>query len=206
MSSLLHPTGSESPQIYWRRRILVLAGVLLLVVGVIVAWPKGAPPTAPTAVDSASVAVSPATTGTPSATPTPTPSGPLPCDTANLRLTMAGYKKLAQGARQPFAVTVKNVGAVPCVLDLNATNFSLTVTSGSDRIWSTADCAKWVPAKKLTVKSQASYQFTITWALVRSTPTCKTGTSSVNPGTYVGSAVFSDTLRSRVVTLITKKA
>ena len=56
------------------------------------------------------------------------------------------------------------------------------------------------------MKSQASYQFTITWALVRSTPTCKTGTSSVKPGTYVGSAVFSDTLRDRVVTLITKKA
>lgn len=206
MSSLLHPTGSESPQIYWRRRILVLAGVLLVVVGVIVAWPKPTPPSAPAAGDAASMTAAPAVTATPSVTPTPTPSGPLPCATANLKLTMAGYQKLAQGARQPFAVTAKNVGSVPCVLNLTATNFSLTVTSGSDRIWSTADCAKWVPAKKLTLKSQASYQFTITWRLVRSTPTCKTGTSSVKPGTYVGTAVFSDTLRARVVMLITKKA
>lgn len=212
MSSLLHPTGSEPPQVYWRRRITVLAVALLVVVGVIVVWPKGSPAPAPNAAPS--VAASPSVTASaavtvsssPAASASPTPTGPQPCATENLRLSMAGYQKLAQGAKQPFTVAIKNAGTAPCVLTVNSTAFVLTVTSGSDRIWSTADCAAWVPTKKLTVKPQASYQFQINWPLLRSTPTCKTSKTVVNPGTYVGQAAFSDTLNARVVMLITKKA
>jgi len=91
------------------------------------------------------------------------------------------------------------------VLDLTAANFSLSVTSGTDRIWSTADCAKWVPAKKQTLKAQQSYEFSVEWGVVRSAAGCKEPKGLLNPGTYVAQAVFADTLKSRQVFLVTKK-
>ncbi len=212
MSSLLHPTGSEPPQVYWRRRAVVLAAALILVIAIVVVWPKGATPTQPNASStpvnstSASMVVSPSGSGTASPTASPTPTAPQACLTENLRLSMTGSHQLAQGSKQKFTATVTNSGTVSCVLNLTASNFVLTVTSGSDRIWSTSDCAKWVPTKKLTLKPQAKYAFPVTWPLRRSQATCKTTKTSVNPGTYVGKATFSDTLTDRVVMLITKKA
>lgn len=188
----------------------MLAVALLVVIGVVVVWPKGSPAPAPVAV-TVSAGTSPgAVTANPSASAaasaSPTPVGPQPCVAENLRLSLAGYQKLAQGAKQPFTVAIKNAGTESCVLTVNSTTFVLAVTSGSDRIWSTADCAAWVPTKKLTLKHQASYQFQVGWPLVRSTPTCKTSKAAVNPGTYVGEATFSGSLKDRVVMLITKKA
>lgn len=212
MSSLLHPTGSEPPQIYWRRRAVVLVAALLVVIAVVVVWPKGATPVPPAGTStplnstSASMAVSPSVSVTASPTASPTPTGPQACLTQNLRFSTTGSNRLAQGSKQKFTTSIVNSGSISCVLNVTANNFALTVTSGSDRIWSTKDCAKWVPTKKLTLKPKAKYTFEVTWPLRRSQATCKTTKTPVNPGTYVGEATFSDTLTDRVVMLITKTA
>lgn len=212
MSSLLHPTGSEPPQIYWRRRAVVLLAALVLVVAVVVVWPKGTTPAPPDATStplnstSASVAVSPSVSVSVSSTASPTPTAPQACLTQNLQLNTTGSNHLIQGSKQKFTTSITNSGGISCVLNLTASNFALTVTSGSDRIWSTKDCAKWVPTKKLTLKPKAKYTFEVTWPLQRSQATCKTTKAPVNPGTYVGTATFSDTLTDRVVMLITKTA
>ncbi len=111
---------------------------------------------------------------------------------------------MKQNGKQTFGVAVKNTGQQPCVLDLKPANFSLTVVSGSDRIWSTDDCAKWVPAKKQTLKPQKAYEFSIPWGVNRSAPGCKVAKSQLRPGTYVANASFADTLKARQVFLVTK--
>lgn len=204
MGSLLHPIGGQPAWVYWTRRAgLVVALVAVIVIGVVVFRPPEPEnvPAVPAASSSQPAPSTPATE-TPSATPSPT--GPLACDQTNSGLSVAGYQKVKQDAKQSFKVGVKNTGAQPCVLNLTATSFSLTVTSGDDRIWSTADCAKWVPAKKQTLKSQQSYEFSIEWGMFRSGAGCNETKGLLNPGTYVAQAVFADNVKSRQVFLVTK--
>jgi hypothetical protein len=209
MGSLLHPVGAKPGWVYWARRAGIVAALIAVIVIVVVAF---RPPDATNvnAVPAGSPTVSqpaastPAATETPSVTASPTPTGPLACDQTNSGLSLAGYQKVKQDAKQSFKVGVKNTGGQPCVLDLTASNFSLSVTSGTDRIWSTADCAKWVPAKKQTLKAQQSYEFSIDWGVARSAAGCKDVKGKLNPGTYVAQAVFADSVKSRQVFLVTK--
>jgi hypothetical protein len=215
MSSLLHPTGSEPPQVYWRRRLVVVVVVLLLLVGSAwLAWPKGAPATAPLPDLSASAgpltsqpasppaaSVSPGPSLSPS--PSPSPTGTPGCQAASLRLNLAGFQKLKQGSAQAFKASVTNAGTAACVLELSAKDFAVTVTSGNDRIWSTADCAAWVPTKKVTLSPQKAYEFDLTWAGNRSQATCKTTKDAIAAGTYVAKAEFTGATPARLVMLIT---
>lgn len=210
MSTLLHPTGSEPPQVYWRRRVLVIALVVLLVLLVgWIAWPKGTgaatPPPAGTTVGTPSTPVTPAVSGSPSASTSPSPTGPVACDPASSNLGLAGYQKVKQGGKQVFKVTIKNT-ASPCVLQLTSANFTLVVTSGTDQIWTTGHCDTWVPtAKNVNLKQGQQYQFDVTWGLVRSKAGCKTTKDAVKPGTYVGKATFgAGVIQDRQVFVVTK--
>lgn len=210
MSTLLHPTGSEPPQVYWRRRVLVIALAVLLVVLIAwFAWPKGTGSAASAPQVSAAVTpsspVTPATSGSPSASTSPGPAGPVVCDPASSTLGVAGYQKVKQGGKQVFKVSIKNT-ATPCVLQVTGSNFTFTVKSGTDQIWSTADCDKWLPTvKNVKLKQNQTYQFEIPWSLVRSRAGCKTTKDMIKPGTYVGAATFgAGTLTDRQVFVISK--
>ncbi len=206
MGSLLHPVGAQPGWVYWARRAgLVAALVAVIVIGFFLFRPPENPTIAAVPAGGPTTTAASTPAATPSVTASPTPTGPLSCDQTNTGLSLAGYQKVKQDAKQSFKVGVKNTGAQPCVLDLTAANFSLSVTSGTDRIWSTADCAKWVPVKKQTLKSQQSYEFSIEWGVLRSAAGCKEAKGLLNPGTYVAQAVFSDTVKSRQVFLVTKK-
>lgn len=211
MSTLLHPTGSEPPRVYWRRRLLVIAVAVLLVVLIAwLAWPRGtsAATSAPrvSAAVTASVPVSPAASVPPTASVSPSPTGPVACDPASSNLGLAGYQKVKQGGKQVFKVTVRNTAA-PCVLQLTSANFALTVKSGSDQIWTTADCATWVPAvKNVKLKQGQQYQFDVNWGLVRSKTGCKTTKDVLRPGTYVGTATFGNGVISDSQVFVITKA
>ena len=206
MGSLLHPIGGQPAWVYWARRAgLVVALVAVIVIGIaLFRPPEPATVSAGPATTPSQPATTPAASASTSATATPTPTGPLACDQTNTGLALAGYQKVKQDATQAFKVGMKNTGAQPCVLDLTASSFSLTVTSGTDRIWTTADCAKWVPAKKQTLKAQQSYEFSIKWGVLRSATGCKEAKGLLNPGTYVGQAVFADSMNARQVFVVTK--
>jgi hypothetical protein len=210
MSTLLHPTGSEPPRVYWRRRVLVIAVAVLLVLLIgWLAWPKGtgAATSAPrtSAAVTPSGPVTPAASGSPSVSSSPSPTGPVACDPASSNLGLAGYQKVKQGGKQVFKVTIRNT-ATPCVLQLTSANFALTVKSGTDQIWSTADCDAWVPAaKNVKLKQGQQYQFDVNWGLARSKPGCKTTKDVIKPGTYVGTATFgAGVISDRQVFVITK--
>jgi len=208
MGSLLQPVGALPARVYWARRAaVVMALVVVVVVGFLLFRPtdSGNVPAVP-----ASTATAPSQPATPTGTPsptesvTPTPTGPLACDQTNTGLALAGFQKVKQDAKQPFTLALTNTGGAECVLDLTAANFSLTVVSGSDRIWSTGDCAKWVPAKKQKLKPQKAYEFGIEWGIARSAAGCKEAKGLLTKGTYVANAVFSNSVKARQVFNIVK--
>lgn len=167
---------------------------------------------APSAPIAAVPQTSPTTLTTPSETPTeaespsasPTPTGPLACDATNSDLSVAGYQKVKQDGKQLFKVAVSNKGSADCVLDLKAETFNFVVSSGSDKIWTTQDCAKWVPAKKTTVKPKKSYEFAVEWPLKRSASECRNTKDLIKPGTYVGTATLAESLTARQVFVVRK--
>lgn len=207
MGSLLQPVGAQPRWVYWARRAVVLLALAAVVgIGFVLFRPPDDPNIAAVPAGPSSTTPSQTPSTTPSATESssPTPTGPVACDKTNTGVDLAAYKKVKQDAKQPFRIAVTNTGGVACVLDLTAANFSLTVTSGKDRIWTTADCAKWVPAKKQTLKQQKAYEFTIEWGVDRSGSGCKLAKSLLNPGTYVATALFAESVKSRQVFVITK--
>ncbi len=219
MGSVLHPVGPEQPWVYWSRRALVLVLALVVVVGLVSAvwwaWPGKGPVSAVPQSSSPSPSVqpgsAPASTASvkpsPTATPTPTattPAAPTACNPATVTLGVKGFSRVKLSGKQQFALTVTNAGSVPCILTVNADSYTLTVKSGKDRIWSTADCPKWLPSRKLTVKPAAAYEFKVTWPLVRSKASCKTTKDALNAGTYVATATFQDEATARQVIQLTK--
>ena len=207
MGSLLHPVGPEEPRVYWVRRGLVIAVLAALIVAVV--WlllPR------PAVVAASPTGTSPSPSGPASATsqtaqPTPSatkPAGPQACDPAQMRLTVAGFQRVKVSTKQVFTLSVINGGSEPCVLTISPDTYSLTVSSGDDRIWSTADCDKWLPAKKLTVKPETAHEFTVEWPLRRSSATCKTGKDKLRPGTYVAKAALLEKATAKQVVLLVK--
>lgn len=187
--------------------MLVVAVALVAGVWYLFFRPMDATVTAVPSTQTPKVSTTPTETPstTPSETPSPTPTGPVACDQTNTDLALAGYQKVKQGGKQPFKVALTNSSSQNCVLDVKAASFELTVTSGTDRIWSTAHCAKWVPAKKQTLKPKKAYEFSMEWPLQRSADGCKTTKDVLRPGTYVATAIFADGLKARQVFTINKK-
>jgi hypothetical protein len=207
MGSLLHPVGPEQSRVYWARRALV--ALTLVVIGALVwwAWPKSppvvsaAPPPAPTT----GTRTTSATTPSPSPTPAPTtPAAPQACDPASLRLTVAGFQKVKLSAQQVFAVSAINGGAQPCVLTISPQTYTLAVVSGKDKIWTTADCKKWLPAEQLTLQPETAHEFEVKWPLARSKATCKTTKAKLNAGTYVATATYQGKATARQVIQLVK--
>lgn len=210
MGSVLHPVGPEEPRVYWIRRAAVVVVAVLLVGLLWWIWPK---PATVSAVPEASPAAS---AGTPSAVATPlntepaspsaspTPTGPQPCQAASVQLSIVGFQKVKVSAKQVFTLTATNTGTDPCVLAIGPANASVTVSSGSDRIWSTADCDKWLPSKKMMLKSQATHEFSVTWPLRRSSSVCKLSKAELAPGTYVAKAVFAQVSTAQQAMILTK--
>lgn len=208
MGSLLHPVGTQPAQVYWLRRGALVLGVVAVVGALAFVFrpqptvPVTAVPASPSVSVTATAVASPSASSTPTASPTPT--GPLACDATNTTLRLAGYKKVKQDAKQPFTLTITNTGTQSCVLGLTPETFSLSVTSGTDRIWTTDHCEKWVPATKRTLKAGKAHEFTITWGVARSGEGCRTAKSVLGTGTYVAAATFAETGKARTVFVVSK--
>ncbi len=192
MGSLLQPVGPEEPRVYWIRRSLVLVAALaVIIVLAVLVWPREPAVTAvppPTTTPTPTV-TSPAATPSPS----PTPTGPVACDPTLMKLDVAGFQKVKVGAKNTtFTLTVTNNGQVACILTISPKTYQLTVTSGKDRIWSTADCEKWLPAKETTLDAGAAHEFSVKWTVRRSSEGCKLAKDQLKPGTYVATASLAE--------------
>jgi hypothetical protein len=90
------------------------------------------------------------------------------------------------GAGEPvaFAVVLVNDGEVACLVDAGRAALVLTVTSGSDRVWSSGDCAAEPAQRRLLLDAGDSAETTLTWSGTRSAPGCTGGQGSSGAGTY----------------------
>jgi hypothetical protein len=173
--------GPEPAAVYWRRRAAVLGGLVVVIVILIMivkalaggggsAEPKASPspkspPASPTAVETAQAV--PACTKEQFA-------GGAQAQGADILLES---DKEAYGPGEPVTLqaTVKNTSGKDCELLNNAHQVVLSVVSGSDRIFDSADCAAQVPedsGQAVLVAAGQTAKVPITWEVARSQQGC----------------------------------
>lgn len=104
----------------------------------------------------------------------------------------------ALGQTAVFTLTLTNVGEAPCTIDAGRTAAQLVVTSGADRIWSSADCEPGDP-RLLLLDSGSSDVSTIEWATNRSAPECPADLPPIGAGTYQATVTTSTTATEPLV-------
>ncbi len=170
---VLRPEGSLPPRVYWVRRAVVLlvavAVVVLAVVGVRALL-------APGDDDTPAPATSPSQAETSAETPVCEPGA------IGLALTTDATGYPAE-ALPVFTVRVVNDGDVTCLLDAGDAQRAIVVTSGTDRIWASTDCATGDELKLLLEPEQADER-QVQWDRNRSVEGCAAGQAAALPGTY----------------------
>ncbi len=150
------------------------------------------PLSSPTAVKPTAVkptAVEP-TAGKPTAGK-PTAGKPTACRPKDLRVTLrGGHRRVAVGSTVRFELSVINGSSTSCRVVINRRDFELRITSGTDRIWSSDDCARLVPGIGKVVGPEKDVAWTMTWNGRRSRPggSCATRPQTPGAGYYYATA------------------
>jgi hypothetical protein len=210
----LEPEGAD---VYRRRRLSVLTGVLVVVAGVVWAcssFDDGAE--RPVQRDGSSRSVAVAMAGRPqgapagvergAVSPSPRPARPGrsrkpgdPCRRADLVLTLRGERRVYAGRGRPgFVLTLVNTGRLACTAKVGPRAPELRVRSGGDRIWSTADCVSGGGAERRLLERGVPLVRMIDWDRRRSGGDCRGEPAVARAGTYVAVARFGG-LRSEEV-------
>jgi hypothetical protein len=177
---VLRPEGSLPPRVYWIRRAVVLAVavavVVLAVLGVRALLGGGAEDDATTP---------PTTAESPAPEDQETEAaGTPPCAPGSLQLTMAADATTYPDQALPtFTIRLTNTGSAACLVDAGEAQRQILVTSGSDRIWASTDCAAADPLQLLLAPEQTDER-QVQWDRVRSVEGCATGQAEALPGTY----------------------
>jgi len=184
MNAVLHPVGPNPPRVYWLRRFVVVVALAAVLAGVAAAivWAlalRG--PGADAAADGG--AAVPGADGSSSAGSV---ANPVDCKPADLELTLAtDANQYPAGANPVLQGFVTNTSAKPCTVDAGDAAREVVITSGSDRIWSTKDCASADTAsKQLLLDAGARDTFKIPWGRVRSAASCPANLPAPRAGTY----------------------
>lgn len=206
MSSLLRPVGHLPASVYWFRRGLVLAVVVVLVILISRLFAGGGDDTknaaasdpqpnptdtAPASTPTTTPSTRPSTTPTQTPKPTKTtPPADLTCKGSDLSIdALPGNRKIVSGSMLNFVIQFTPLDD-GCKATVNADKLTVTVTSGTDQIWSTTQCDKAIQTATLAVAKGKQAAVTVPWNGHRSRPGCLPGQPIAKPGTYVVKAEY----------------
>ncbi|MDT4912491.1 MAG: hypothetical protein QOC66_1619 [Pseudonocardiales bacterium] len=208
---MFHPVGSQPPSVYWRRRLMVLGSIALVIVlialtvktmrsGGDAAAGGGASTTPNTRIETSTSPVtrSSASTTTGSGPSSSTTAGgssstaPDPCAAKDLSIAAVVGKPSYQVGDQPLLeLQVTNVGSRPCVQDLADKAVELRVYNGESRVWGSHDCQIQPGTDNKMLAVRRPVQVAVTWSGLTSQPKCAGTRQRVGAGTYTLYAVLS---------------
>ena len=175
MSTIRTPVGPQPSKVYWRRRLVVLIGVLavILIIVLIVVRPGGGKPTA-------------LNTHTP---PTAAVKAPacVPADVKVVAVTDA--LSYAPGVDPQLSLTITNTGAAACSFQDGSDKQVYEITSGTEKIWSSKDCQTGAQPATTTLKPNVPVKSTpFPWDRTRSNPAACSATNA--PQVIAGGASY----------------
>jgi hypothetical protein len=154
MSTIRNPVGPQPNKVYWRRRLVVLIGVLavIAIIILIVARPGSAKPKAvPT-----NTAHTAASTTAPACAP---------ADVKVIAVTDAA------GVDPQISLSITNVGPAACTFKDGSDVQKYVITSGTETIWSSKDCQTSAVAATSTLQPNIPVKSSpFAWSRTRSNP------------------------------------
>lgn len=193
----MHPVGPQAPGTYWLRRLLVLAVVIALLLGIRWLLTGGDEEPSASATQSPSPSASPSTTASPSGsaapsdTPTPTASAsatPAPdgqcADSAISVTATTDAASYTVGSTPRLRMRIENTSGTACKRDVGAAQNELVITSGSTRVWSSDDCNPGGDPNVVTLDPGQSYSVSVTWLGLLSQKGCPADQPLAEAGTY----------------------
>jgi len=187
---VIRPVGDQPPSVYWVRRGLLVAVVLVVVAILWWLWPAGAD-TTETAAPDPSPSASPTDTSSASPTPTKTkkkkPKEELEpaCSDDAIEVTVSTNAETYAPDRNPsFTFAVENVSKNACSRDVGQLANELRVTSGGAKVWSSDDCNPGGAVDRSNLGPGDRFVQSVNWARVRSAEGCPTPEEAAGPGTY----------------------
>ncbi|HXR44931.1 MAG TPA: hypothetical protein VN759_09005 [Pseudolysinimonas sp.] len=187
MSSIRNPIGPQPPQVYWRRRLVVLLGVLaviVVIVLIIVRPGSGSPKAVPSPSNSPS--------GLPSTLPSSSSSGGPAgdCDPSVITLTaITDAASYAAGVQPMLSMSIVNSGATACKLDVGTKAQDYVITSGADTIWNSTDCQQ-NPASTVVTLQPGKAVTTQPFAWPRTRSSASTCSATAPPQVTAGGASY----------------
>jgi hypothetical protein len=208
MPTTVRPRGPLPARVYWTRRLVVLAVPVLLVVvlarvlggsadGKDPATAKATQAGATTTVTAAPTAGPTATPGTgkkgkkgkknrtvETAPPEPVLAEPTgPCTESDIVATPA-LTSAPGGADIPITVNLRTIATEACTWQASPETMTVTITSGSDYIWSSRECPASIPPQDVVVRQAVDAPVVVTWSAKRSDEGCTKWTDWAMPGFY----------------------
>jgi hypothetical protein len=177
MSTIRTPVGPQPPAVYWKRRAIVLIGLLAVIVIIllIVFRPGGNAPT-PTNTSTAGAGASNA----------PVDTDVVPdCTADQVQLTAVTDKPGYNAGEEPLlSMTITNMGAAPCTIDASTNVQQYIIASGSEQYWSSQDCqGEPVTAEAVLEPGVPKSTAPFAWDRTRSsTTTCDASRPPVSAG------------------------
>jgi hypothetical protein len=209
-----HPVGQLPAAVYWRRRLLVLALLLIILGGA--GWlgfwliagraesgdassaaaasavpapelERVVPSLTAVATPTPPSAAAPAAEAPvvpPPGVPAPVPGGPCTDDMLTVDVRTPGTA--AVGSKPTFELAVTNVSAVPCVraFDKGLQEFLLLDPAGG-RVWGSNDCFPETGTEARTLAPGELVTVPVVWGGLTSEPTCTAPRNPPAPGNYV---------------------
>ena len=172
MTGVVHPVGPESAEVYWRRRIFVILGfvVVLAVVGKVI---FGGSDAKPQAAITHKPTTKPAVVSTPQSTPTknvvpivdPTRRSVAgTCHDADIKVIVSSVKHVTTvGDGLSLTLKVTNQSEKKCTRDLGSGANEVTITSGPALVWSTDHCNPSTASDVQTLAPGKSWSVNVIW-------------------------------------------
>lgn len=178
MSTFRSPVGPQPARVYWRRRLVVLLGLIAVVVIIvlIVVRPGSGTP-APTPLTTPTAGAVDAATGE-------TDAGG-ECDPATLTVeAITDATSYEAGVIPQLSFTLKSREAEPCTVEAGSDLQEFRITSGEEVIWSSRDCQTAEQPAVITLQPGVPLQSpAIPWDRTRSAPdTCDVAREPVTAG------------------------
>lgn len=211
MSSVLHPVGPEDKGTYWRRRlvavVVLLIVLVLAVLGVRALTRTGGAAAQGQKIDPSQVAstLTASPTDDPGASPSGSPtgtagasssaSGPVaPCEGAALSVTLTSDATTYGPGKTPkFALTVQNVSDVACTAEIGSgVRRLVAVDAAGTQVWSTADCESSTASQVFTIEPTKTRTMPVVWSRLHSAAGCPDGQTAVEDGGYTVTGTWND--------------
>ncbi|HET8659055.1 MAG TPA: hypothetical protein VFM55_08675 [Micromonosporaceae bacterium] len=187
--------GPLPPAVYWRRRGIVLGGLVLIISIIAFSCGSSDEPTRPRSQTSPTprwtgIAVGPVVTAdpTPSASVSGSPSGTPPseeCSDAEISVmpaTAGGKTQLARGEAITVYLRIRNIGTRTCSRDVGADEQELRISQGAQVLWSSDQCGGARGSSVLPLPPGKELEFNVLWN-GRASTNCQTR-SLPSLGTY----------------------